>query len=779
MFLRFLGYVFAGAAGLVVSAETAAAATVSPPMLDDYLVNPGIGFQAMHDLDDPVLPETVAYRRAQYGWDTQNPAEGVYDWSPIDADIAAAAALGKQLSFRVYTMRGEIYGGHRVPAWVVAKGAVIQGGQPRYSNCIYQQYWADFVEQLRLRYDGNPDVAFLDISGYGNFNEWSWHAQTEWETDWANPTTLDGMGRKRLADMFLGGAGTIQCSLAGGQMQTVSYSYPGFQNTQLVMPYAGIQQSTRYVASRRDDVGFREDCLGSTPHTDGMLAAVGDVIATIWPHAPVVYELCGPENLADALEVLETTHGSVVHENNGGNDVGGLYDLLRYAGYRFALAQATLPDFSMWTGDLDVAMTWRNVGFAPAYAKMGQDFELRFYLLEGDGTVAASWTLASDPNDWMPADPVGSAVPDNVVSETLALPPGLHLAAYTAAVGIFDLRTGEHVKVASEGRDAAERVRLGTIAFSDGSVCGDGSVRSDLGEQCDDGNTAAGDCCDQSCQAETGSCDDGDPCTSADVCSAGACNGGGAAVCDDGVACTIDTCSPATGCVATPNDGACDDAIACTADVCHPVSGCSHSADDSLCEDGDLCTTEICQPSTLECAYGSAPRLDCQASPTSVFLLTDAKGNEKLSWKWKKGTIDAGTLGDPDTDGGTRYALCVYNGEDLAMSANMVSGIACGATSSCWTVREGSLRYSRTDATPEGVSSALVRGGRSGRDSVLVKGRYSVLRVPDPVLAGAMFDPIPGVTVQMTGSEGQCWGASYDSAAIRKNLADTFKASVR
>ncbi|MFN2427536.1 MAG: hypothetical protein ABR587_13930, partial [Candidatus Binatia bacterium] len=378
----------------------AAAATVSPPIVSDYFANPGIGFQAMHNLEAPVLPETVAYRRPQYGWNAQNPAEGVYDWSTIDADMAAAAALGKQFSFRIYTMRGESFGGHKVPDWVVAKGAVIQGGQPRYSNCIYQQYWADFVEQMRLRYDGNPAIAFLDISGYGNFNEWSWQSQTEWDDDFANPTTLDGMARRRLADMFIGGSGTIDCTLAGGGTQSVSYSYPGFQATQLLMPYAGIQQSTRYVASRRSDVGFREDCLGSPDHTDGMLESVGDVIATIWPNAPVVFELCGIEDLSSALEVLETTHGSVVHENNGDNDLDELRNLLRYSGYRFALAEATFPDVSTWTGSIDVETIWRNVGFAPAYPGMGQDFELRFYLLEAGGAVAASWTLPSDPNDW-------------------------------------------------------------------------------------------------------------------------------------------------------------------------------------------------------------------------------------------------------------------------------------------------------------------------------------------------------------------------------------------
>jgi cysteine-rich repeat protein len=57
------------------------------------------------------------------------------------------------------------------------------------------------------------------------------------------------------------------------------------------------------------------------------------------------------------------------------------------------------------------------------------------------------------------------------------------------------------------------------------SRCGNRVVAG--AEQCDDGGIAAGDCCDAACQLEpTGSpCDDGNPCTNADACGAGACAG--------------------------------------------------------------------------------------------------------------------------------------------------------------------------------------------------------------------------------------------------------------
>jgi cysteine-rich repeat protein len=55
-------------------------------------------------------------------------------------------------------------------------------------------------------------------------------------------------------------------------------------------------------------------------------------------------------------------------------------------------------------------------------------------------------------------------------------------------------------------------------------VCGDGVLAS--GEQCDDGNTSAGDCCSPTCQFEAGGlCDDENPCTAGDTCQAGTCMG--------------------------------------------------------------------------------------------------------------------------------------------------------------------------------------------------------------------------------------------------------------
>ena len=164
------------------------------------------------------------------------------------------------------------------------------------------------------------------------------------------------------------------------------------------------------------------------------------------------------------------------------------------------------------------------------------------------------------------------------------------------------------------------------------------------------------------CPRAGAACDDGDPCTSGDVCSEQLLCAGAAYSCDDGFACTLDQCDgqgacnylvaagtcliegecrdqgtskPTLACLAcipavsttvwTPVGGSCDDGDACTiddfcdlgvckpgtaascddgnpctADTCKPGEGdgCIHTPNDGLCDDGVSCTADTCDVET-------------------------------------------------------------------------------------------------------------------------------------------------------------------------------------
>ncbi len=92
---------------------------------------------------------------------------------------------------------------------------------------------------------------------------------------------------------------------------------------------------------------------------------------------------------------------------------------------------------------------------------------------------------------------------------------------------------------------------------------------------------------------KTGACDDGSACTTGDVCKNGVCQGS-TAVCDDENPCTLDACSPSSGCYATQvADGAAcaSDDVACTDDICDD-GVCSHVLASTSCWIGGACVAE-------------------------------------------------------------------------------------------------------------------------------------------------------------------------------------------
>jgi hypothetical protein len=112
--------------------------------------------------------------------------------------------------------------------------------------------------------------------------------------------------------------------------------------------------------------------------------------------------------------------------------------------------------------------------------------------------------------------------------------------------------------------------------------------------ECNDGNACTQDTCDKKSGGcvytpVAGTCSDGDDCTTGDSCSGGACVGS-PVDCNDGDPCTTDSCS-AGSCLHVPVN--CDDGNACTSDACD-AGGCKYIA--VVCDDDNVCTDDSCNP---------------------------------------------------------------------------------------------------------------------------------------------------------------------------------------
>ena len=232
------------------------------------------------------------------------------------------------------------------------------------------------------------------------------------------------------------------------------------------MPYAGISQSTQYVFTRNPDIGFRYDSLGRTNHSE--IDKIDNEISQIWQHAPVVYELSNPNDfeITSASQLLETTHASLVHNNDYSQDKLSLQELLLSVGYRYTLNYAQLEIQPHSGGKVDLVMDWRNIGVAPSYPKMGQTFQLHFYVINLQNQRTIDYPISTDISSWMPAETFKSLPPDNRINSVLNLPNEITPGDYEARVSIVEERTGRPVNLAFSQPDELGRYYLANFQIS-------------------------------------------------------------------------------------------------------------------------------------------------------------------------------------------------------------------------------------------------------------------------------------------------------------------------
>ena len=149
-------------------------------------------------------------------------------------------------------------------------------------------------------------------------------------------------------------------------------------------------------------------------------------------------------------------------------------------------------------------------------------------------------------------------------------------------------------------------------------ACEAGECVGALGNKCDDNNP----CTDDGCFPETGecsheyntaSCDDGNECTTADICVQGVCAGSAVDCAGIESPCLQPICNPASGVCDMPvDDGtACPDADLCNGEeTC--LGGACTDGEPVLCEDdGNECIQDVCVPETGQCGLPVEDGLPC------------------------------------------------------------------------------------------------------------------------------------------------------------------------
>jgi len=387
--------------------------------VDTLFPNPGQGWmsQSRSPRGEPRFPCSVVYIR--FNWADAEPEEGKFNWKLIDDVIAAWKPRGAAVSMRVMTCNAHSSGYYTSPKWLFDAGCksheYLVGGddptsggkriprlEPDYADPIYLEKHGAFLKALGERYDGRPEVEFLDIGSYGVWGEW--------HTKNSAPVAV----RKQIVDLYL----------------------RAFTKTPLVF-MSDDAEVLNYALAH--GTGFRRDGVGSPWHEQNWIgskkyAGVAGMADT-WKHAPVVFEWFGNYDYLQskkwsfdaAVNFMLSNHVTLINDNFGAFPAEArpqLEKLARLAGARFVLRELAQEKIVQHGAKLNLDMTWANVGVG----KLHRSYALRFFLLDASSQPAWTSDSKADPRDWLPGE--------HRLNESLSLPATLKIGDYTLAVAL-------------------------------------------------------------------------------------------------------------------------------------------------------------------------------------------------------------------------------------------------------------------------------------------------------------------------------------------------------
>ena len=169
--------------------------TVRPEDTGAALVNPDMGW-TMHFYSN--IPQNYGSRLdpadtledfpglstvyLRVPWAFLEPEEGRYNWALLDTPAQRWIAKGKRVALRLTC--SENWLPYATPEWVRqagAKGCFYEFGKgptpqgrswdPDFGDPVFLEKLGQFLSAMAARYDGNPNVAFIDIGSYGLWGE--------------------------------------------------------------------------------------------------------------------------------------------------------------------------------------------------------------------------------------------------------------------------------------------------------------------------------------------------------------------------------------------------------------------------------------------------------------------------------------------------------------------------------------------------------------------------------------------------------------------------------
>lgn len=411
---------------------------------------------------------------------------GGFDFSPLDRRIDAAARRGQRTILRVMALdtaspaserRGyPDYLAASVGEWSTRMDGV-ERLVPDWNDPDYVRAVQRLVQALGARYDGDPRVAGVDLSGYGTWGEWN-------SVGWGDRLPA---GKSLLT--------------AANARTLIDAHVAAFPRTHLFAFTEAPYLELALAASPR--IGIRFDCLGSSTG-GGAFPRIAAVAAARdrWRTAPVITEFCSryepaasPSAAADryfrtAADTVRRLHVSLVSSGNlppawdgsalSDGQWADLSTTFAAAGYRYRTESVRVPASVRAGAHLPVRIRWVNEGSAPGYEPLAVTLALVRVGTDRESATAASSAdlrgLRPGEGEAPPITTGGAARPEPgvlTVDDQLPIPGDLPAGDYELVVRVG--RTAgdgkgvvghPEVRLAQAGRRADGSYTLSRVAVS-------------------------------------------------------------------------------------------------------------------------------------------------------------------------------------------------------------------------------------------------------------------------------------------------------------------------
>lgn len=438
------------------------------------LVNPGMGW-TMHfysnvpanygsslspadTLDDFPGLSTVYLRLP---WAFLEPEEGKYNWAILDTPAQRWIAKGGRIALRLTC--SENWMKYATPEWVrnagakgtfyeFNKGRVAEANtwDPFYDDPVYLQKLDAFLAALARRYDGNPNVEFIDVGTYGMWGAGHTFMSSKQDTLEIQKLHID-LHLKHFKN-------TLLC---------ISDDYAGHDKPGRNFPI------TDYALSR--GVTLRDDSILVQPPPRSWYHA--EMAQAFWPKFPVILE---HEHYAGSkdrgawsgellLKAVEDYHASfmsihgqprrILTENREAVD-----KINQRMGYRLQPLEVAWPKtVEIGKGSFKVRWTWSNKGVAPCYPGGFPCLTLK----DAEGGIVSVLTDESLDMRGLTVGPPGAAPVTTLVSGFTigGIAPVTRPGTYDLFISV-GMRDGTpRIALPLAGDDGRHRYRLGTVTL--------------------------------------------------------------------------------------------------------------------------------------------------------------------------------------------------------------------------------------------------------------------------------------------------------------------------